>query len=93
MLPEAAIWNYIIQLTAALRVIHAAGLACRTLDSTKIVLTGNGRIQLSCVGISDVLTFDSSAPNPLHLVPHYQVYFSTIINSFMKKVFLKALAS
>lgn len=26
MLPESVIWSYIIQLTAALRVIHAAGL-------------------------------------------------------------------
>lgn len=25
MLPESVIWNYIIQLTAALRVIHAGG--------------------------------------------------------------------
>ncbi|XP_067004474.1 PAN2-PAN3 deadenylation complex subunit PAN3 isoform X2 [Anabrus simplex] len=73
MLPESVIWNYIIQLTAALRVIHAAGLACRTMDPSKILLTGHSRIRLSCLCIPDVLTFDSSsAPNPLQLVPHYQ---------------------
>ena len=73
MLPEGVIWNYIIQLTSALRVIHAAGLACRTLDPTKILLTGRSRLRLSSLAISDVLTFDSASPNPLQLIPHYQV--------------------
>jgi PAB-dependent poly(A)-specific ribonuclease subunit 3 len=73
MLPEGVIWNYIIQLTSALRVIHAAGLACRTLDPTKILLTGRSRLRLSSLAISDVLTFDSTSPNPLQLMPHFQV--------------------
>ncbi|XP_069692490.1 PAN2-PAN3 deadenylation complex subunit PAN3 isoform X2 [Periplaneta americana] len=72
MLPEGVIWNYIIQLTSALRVIHAAGLACRTLDPTKILLTGRSRLRLSSLAISDVLTFDSTSPNPLQLIPHFQ---------------------
>ncbi|PNF35617.1 PAB-dependent poly(A)-specific ribonuclease subunit PAN3 [Cryptotermes secundus] len=72
MLPEGVIWNYIIQLTSALRVIHAAGLACRTLDPTKILLTGRSRLRLSSLAISDVLTFDSTSPNPLQLMPHFQ---------------------
>lgn len=71
-LPEPIIWNYVIQLTSALRVIHAAGLACRTLDPTKIILTGRSRLRLSCLAITDVLTFDSNAANPLALIPHYQ---------------------
>jgi len=73
MLPEGVIWNYIIQLTSALRVIHAAGLACRTLDPTKILLTGRSRLRLSSLAIADVLSFDSTSPNPLHLIPHFQV--------------------
>ena len=73
MLPEGVIWNYIIQLTSALRVIHAAGLACRTLDPTKILLTGRSRLRLSSLAIADVLTFDSTSPNPLQLIPHFQV--------------------
>nr|CAD7195330.1 unnamed protein product [Timema douglasi] len=72
MLPESVIWNYIIQITSALRVIHAAGLACRTLDPSKILLAGKSRIRLGCLAIADVLTFDATAPNPLHLIPHYQ---------------------
>nr|CAD7432814.1 unnamed protein product [Timema monikensis] len=77
MLPESVIWNYIIQITSALRVIHAAGLACRTLDPSKILLAGKSRIRLGCLAIADVLTFDATAPNPLHLIPHYQVSTET----------------
>lgn len=44
-LPEHVIWNYIIQLTSALRVIHTNGLACRALDPTKIILTGRSRLR------------------------------------------------
>ena len=73
MLPEGVICNYIIQLTSALRVIHAAGLACHTLDPTKILLTGRSRLRLSSLAIADVLTFDSTSPNPLQLIPHFQV--------------------
>ncbi|XP_076546141.1 poly(A) specific ribonuclease subunit PAN3 isoform X3 [Osmia lignaria lignaria] len=72
MLPESVIWSYIIQLTAALRVIHAAGLAYRCLDPTKVLLTSRTRLRLSCVAIPDVVTFDGSAANPLSLIPHYQ---------------------
>ncbi|XP_035723493.1 PAN2-PAN3 deadenylation complex subunit PAN3-like [Vespa mandarinia] len=72
MLPESIIWSYIIQLTAALRVIHAAGLAYRCLDPTKVLLTSRTRLRLSCVAIPDVVTFDGTATNPLTLIPHYQ---------------------
>ncbi|KAF3422092.1 hypothetical protein E2986_06423 [Frieseomelitta varia] len=72
MLPESVIWSYIIQLTAALRVIHAAGLAYRCLDPTKVLLTSRTRLRLSCVAIPDVVTFDGNTANPLSLIPHYQ---------------------
>lgn len=84
MLPECVIWNYIIQLTSALRVIHAAGLACRTLDPTKILLTGRSRLRLSSLAISDVLTFDTSSPNPLQLIPHFQVLIQFEINRYFQ---------
>lgn len=72
MLPESVIWSYIIQLTAAFRVIHTAGLAYRCLDPTKVLLTSRTRLRLSCVAIPDVVTFDGNAANPLTLIPHYQ---------------------
>merc|ERR1719509_521619 len=71
LLPEADIWNYIIQLTSALRGIHGAGLACRTLDPTKILVINN-RILLNCVGIFDVLTFDPNSSNPGTAMAQYQ---------------------
>lgn len=37
MLSETTIWSYVIQLTGALAVVHAAGLACRSLDPSKVV--------------------------------------------------------
>ena len=42
-MPERLIWSYIIQLSSALRTVHAAGLACRVIDPSKILLIGNSR--------------------------------------------------
>ncbi|EAA11807.3 AGAP005680-PA [Anopheles gambiae str. PEST] len=71
LLPENEIWSIIIQLSAGLRAIHQAGLACRTLDPTKIIVTGK-RIRYSCVGISDIFSFDPNQPNPLTVLDHHQ---------------------
>lgn len=43
LMPERLIWSYIIQLSSALRAVHAAGLACRVIDPSKILLIGNSR--------------------------------------------------
>lgn len=71
-LPEPLIWNYIIQLTSALRLIHSSQLACRSLDPTKIILTSKNRLRLSCLGVMDLICTDPNASSPLALVPHYQ---------------------
>lgn len=72
-LPEPLIWNYIIQLTSALRLIHSNALACRSLDPTKIILTSKNRLRLSCLGVMDVILHDSNSTiNHLALVHHYQ---------------------
>lgn len=72
LLAEALIWNYIIQLTSALRYIHGAGLACRTLDPTKILVIGKHRLLLNCSGIFDVLTYDPNSSNPMAAMAVYQ---------------------
>ena len=72
LLPESLIWTYVVQLSSALRAIHAAGLACRTMDPTKILFYSKSRLRLNCVGIMDVLTFDSNNGNPLAMMQHYQ---------------------
>jgi len=72
LLPESLIWNYIIQLTSALRYIHGAGLACRTLDPTKILIIGKNRLLVNCGGIFDVLTYDPNSSNPMTAMAVYQ---------------------
>jgi len=72
LLPETLIWTYVMQLTSALRHIHTAGLACRTLDPTKILVINKTRLLLNCCGMFDVLTFDPTASNPMAAMAHYQ---------------------
>ena len=36
LLPESLIWTYIVQLSSALRTIHAANLAMRCIDPSKV---------------------------------------------------------
>ena len=43
LIPENLIWQYVIQLTSALRCIHSAGLACRVIDLSKILVTDKSR--------------------------------------------------
>ncbi|XP_059216129.1 PAN2-PAN3 deadenylation complex subunit PAN3 isoform X3 [Stomoxys calcitrans] len=71
LLPEAKIWAIIMQLTAGLRAIHQAGLACRSLDPTKIIVTGK-RIRFSFSGTSDIAQFDPNVANPLAVVSMHQ---------------------
>ena len=40
---EDLIWDYLIQLVSALRVVHGAGLALHCVEATKILVTGCGR--------------------------------------------------
>ncbi|KAG7273927.1 hypothetical protein CRUP_011063 [Coryphaenoides rupestris] len=72
LLPESLIWAYIVQLSSALRTVHTAGLACRVMDPSKVLITGKTRLRVNCVGVFDVLTFDNSQTNHLALMPQYQ---------------------
>ncbi|XP_017071182.1 PAN2-PAN3 deadenylation complex subunit PAN3 isoform X1 [Drosophila eugracilis] len=71
LLPEATIWSIIMQLTAGLKAIHHAGLACKVLDPTKIIVTGK-RVRFSSCCIADITQFDPNAANPLALVNMHQ---------------------
>ena len=61
-LPEDLVWEYIVQLASALRLIHGNHLALRCLDPSKILVTGPRRLRISCAGIVDILTFDAVSP-------------------------------
>uniref|UniRef100_A0A1B0FP62 Pan3 C-terminal knob domain-containing protein n=1 Tax=Glossina morsitans morsitans TaxID=37546 RepID=A0A1B0FP62_GLOMM len=71
LLPEATIWAIIMQLTAGLRAIHQAGLACKVLDPTKIIVTGK-RVRFSFCGTSDIAQFDPNTANPLAVISMHQ---------------------
>ncbi|CAM9607013.1 unnamed protein product [Lampetra planeri] len=72
LLPESLIWAYVVQLSSALRTVHSAGLACRVMHPSKILVGGKTRLRVNCVGIFDVLTFDGTQASPLALIPQYQ---------------------
>lgn len=63
---EKLLWSYIIQLTSALRSVHSAGLACRTIDLTKIIMISKLRIRVSGVGVLDVVDSNAGSPTPQH---------------------------
>ncbi|CAG8536238.1 2113_t:CDS:10 [Paraglomus brasilianum] len=66
-IPEKLVWSYICQIAAAIKTIHSSGLAVRTIEPTKILLTSKNRIRLNCCGIMDLLTYDGGKN-----LPHYQ---------------------
>lgn len=73
LLPESMIWGYIVQLSSVLRSIHAAGLACRAFDPSKILITGKSRLRLNCCGIFDVITYDMHpSQNHKQLIAQFQ---------------------
>lgn len=53
------LWGYIVQIASALKSIHAAGLAARCLEPSKVLLTGKNRIRLSACAVLDVLQYDN----------------------------------
>ena len=52
---ESLLWNYIIQLTAAIRCIHTNKLSCRMINPSKIIITGRNRLRLNCLGVMELL--------------------------------------
>uniref|UniRef100_A0A915DXG7 Pan3 pseudokinase domain-containing protein n=1 Tax=Ditylenchus dipsaci TaxID=166011 RepID=A0A915DXG7_9BILA len=58
-LPENVIWNYIIQMSSAIRYIHSCGLAIRFLDIKKLLISGS-KILIGCCGMDDVLHADNA---------------------------------
>ncbi|KIK54669.1 hypothetical protein GYMLUDRAFT_48590 [Collybiopsis luxurians FD-317 M1] len=57
-IPERVLWSYIVQIASAIKRVHEAGLAVRTIDATKILLTGKNRVRIGSCAIWDVLTYE-----------------------------------
>ncbi|KAI8621102.1 hypothetical protein BC830DRAFT_1095808 [Chytriomyces sp. MP71] len=56
--PERSLWSYIVQIAAAVKTLHGAGLAARILEPSKILVTGKNRVRLNCCGVFDMINFD-----------------------------------
>ncbi|KAF4568184.1 PAB-dependent poly(A)-specific ribonuclease subunit 3 [Pleurotus pulmonarius] len=54
-LSERTIWSYVVQIASAIRKVHEAGQAVRTIEPSKILVTGRNRIRIGSCGLVDVL--------------------------------------
>ncbi|EME48099.1 hypothetical protein DOTSEDRAFT_167686 [Dothistroma septosporum NZE10] len=55
VIQEYELWGYIVQMASALKTIHDASLAARTITPSKLLLTSKNRLRLSACGILDIL--------------------------------------
>lgn len=58
---ETVMWNYVVQIANGLKAIHPAGLAARSIDINKVLVTDGNRIRLNGCAIEDL--FDKQALN------------------------------
>lgn len=61
LLPERIIWSILLQVLSAIRAVHAAGLACRDLSVSKILMTGKYRARVACAGLVHALEPSNTA--------------------------------
>lgn len=61
---EQVLWGYVVQIASALRSIHAANLAARCLEASKVLLTGKNRVRLSACSVLDVVHHDTQRSLP-----------------------------
>ncbi|KAI9274658.1 hypothetical protein BDA99DRAFT_498161 [Phascolomyces articulosus] len=59
LIPETTLWSYITQIASAIKTAHGSGLAVRTIEPSKILMTGKHRIRINDVAMLDVLQFDN----------------------------------
>lgn len=59
LIGEKLIWSYLTQLINGVRCVHAAGLACKTIHPSKILITDKNRLRINCCGVLDVVAYDS----------------------------------
>ncbi|KAG2222512.1 hypothetical protein INT45_012826, partial [Circinella minor] len=63
LIPETTLWSYITQIASAIKTAHGSGLAVRTIEPSKILMTGKHRIRINDVAMLDVLQFDNNEQN------------------------------
>ncbi|KAI9492444.1 hypothetical protein BDB00DRAFT_828120 [Zychaea mexicana] len=58
LIPETTLWSYITQIASAIKTAHGSGLAVRSIEPSKILMTGKHRVRIGCVAMLDVLQFE-----------------------------------
>ncbi|XMA08948.1 hypothetical protein WAI453_001739 [Rhynchosporium graminicola] len=59
---EQILWGYVVQIANAIKSIHAANLAVRCMDPSKVLVTDKNRIRLNACSILDVVQFEADRP-------------------------------
>lgn len=59
---EQVLWSYIVQLASAIKSVHAANLAVRCMEPSKVLLTDKNRVRLSACSVLDVVKYDAQQP-------------------------------
>ncbi|KAL9131340.1 MAG: hypothetical protein Q9217_000719 [Psora testacea] len=54
-LPEQLLWSYMVQTANALKAIHSMGLAARSMDAKRWLVTDEDRIRFHACGMADIL--------------------------------------
>ncbi|GAA5915452.1 hypothetical protein JCM8208_000718 [Rhodotorula glutinis] len=66
VLPERVLWSYVVQIASALKCVHNSALAVRTIDVSRVLVTGKNRVRLGGAGVLDCLTWDGGQSIPAH---------------------------
>jgi PAB-dependent poly(A)-specific ribonuclease subunit 3 len=59
LLNEALLWRVLTQLLSGLRLVHGKNMALRVISPVHVLLTSGTVVRFNCVGIPDVLEFES----------------------------------
>lgn len=62
VIPEHVLWGYTVQLANAIKAVHAANLAVRCMEPSKILVTEKARIRLGACAVLDVVQYDQTRP-------------------------------
>ncbi|GAA5966985.1 hypothetical protein JCM3765_004422 [Sporobolomyces pararoseus] len=71
-LPERVLWSYIVQIGSGLKCVHQNGLAMRSLEVNRVIVTGKNRVRLASCSVMDCLTYERENNNNGNNVGGYQ---------------------
>ena len=57
---EEVLWSHILQMLSAIHAVHQAGLAVRTIDISRVLVTGKESVRFSAAGLLDLTRPDAS---------------------------------